>query len=454
MYEKLANALSFISDRHITEAAEAKRRRRPYWIGPAAAVLALVLLMNSSGLSLAIRVKAVSTAQYPKYEWVYRQSQMEEATGQLSGFFESSMGRSLSGAGSENIAYSPINLYMALALAGELSQGQAQSQILSLLECGSAELLRAQANEIWNACYLDDGNQTLLANSLWLDNDLRYDQSVMDTLADSYYTSVYQGDLGSTGTAKAIQAWLNGQTGGLLKKEASGAGLFQDMDLPAFALYSTVYYQAKWTADFSALNNTSGIFHAPSGDRACTYMNQNELKTSYYWGADYGAVALGLKDGSRMWLILPDEGKSVEDVLTSGEYARQVLSGTLYTEESENHKYMLVNLTVPKFDIQSGGDLAGDLKAMGITDIFDRDAGAFEGTVDGDFPVWLTSVNQATRVAIDEKGVTAASYIELPGAGASAPPEEIIDFVLDRPFLFVITNRYNLPLFAGVVNEP
>lgn len=31
--------------------------------------------------------------------------------------------------------------------------------------------------------------------------------------------------------------------------------------------------------------------------------------------------------------------------------------------------------------------------------------------------------------------------------------EEIIDFVLDRPFLFVITKN-SIPLFAGVVNEP
>lgn len=74
--------------------------------------------------------------------------------------------------------------------------------------------------------------------------------------------------------------------------------------------------------------------------------------------------------------------------------------------------------------------------------------------MDGDDPVWLTAMNQATRVAIDEKGVTAASYIELPGAGAAPPPEEIIDFVLNRPFLFVITNGYNLPLFAGTVARP
>ena len=37
---------------------------------------------------------------------------------------------------------------------------------------------------------------------------------------------------------------------------------------------------------------------------------------------------------------------------------------------------------------------------------------------------------------------------------APAEKHEIIDFIVDRPFVFVVTNRYDLPLFAGVVNEP
>lgn len=39
-------------------------------------------------------------------------------------------------------------------------------------------------------------------------------------------------------------------------------------------------------------------------------------------------------------------------------------------------------------------------------------------------------------------------------AGAAAPPEEEMDFVLDRPFLFAITGYDGLPLFVGVVNQP
>ena len=33
------------------------------------------------------------------------------------------------------------------------------------------------------------------------------------------------------------------------------------------------------------------------------------------------------------------------------------------------------------------------------------------------------------------------------------PPEEIIDFILDRPFIFAITTD-SIPLFMGTVNNP
>ena len=54
----------------------------------------------------------------------------------------------------------------------------------------------------------------------------------------------------------------------------------------------------------------------------------------------------------------------------------------------------------------------------------------------------------------NEEGVTAAAYTEMRLAGAAAPPDDEIDFVLDRPFLFVITGRDGLPLFVGTVHPP
>ena len=467
-HEKLSDALNEISDRHITEAASAKKRSKLPWIGAIAAVLALVLLLQGIGSpgspsapsfsGLIVKAGAVAVADYPDYEWVYRGDDMDPIQQQLSGFFAQSMGATLSGAEGKNQAYSPANLYMALAVAAELTEGDTRDQILSAVGADNIETLRQQTNTLWNACYFDDKDQTLLANAVWLDENLNYNQAVMDTLAENYYTSVFGGDFGSSKTNRAITAWLDDQTGGLLKNSTKNIDLNPETVL---AIYSTVYYQAKWTdsAEFNPSRNEDGIFHAPSGDKTVTYMNKKEYQTEYYWGEDYGAIRLGLKDGSVMWFILPDEGKTADDVLAAGEYAQMILESFGPNQPEENHKRMKVNLSVPKFDIQAGGDLKEDLQAMGITDIFDPGKSDFSASVTADpgsFPpfVYIDAVNQATRVAIDEKGVTAASYIEMPGAGAAAPPEEVIDFVLDRPFLFVVSNRYGIPLFAGVVNEP
>lgn len=453
MVNKFKDALEYISDKHIAEAAAAKKRRN-YWPGAVAAVLAVLIGVNSF-LALSAPVKAVSIADYPKYQWTYLGPEMEAARENLRSFFTTSISRSLSGSNGKNQTYSPLNLYMALALTAELSSGESQAQILSLTNADSLEALRAQAKQVWRASYYDDGDQALLANSLWLNKELRYNDTVMETLANNYYTSVYQSELGSDDTNQAIQNWLNNQTKGLLEKEIENAGIQADpTTFPVFALYSTVYYQAMWASAFHPGNNADGLFHSPKGDFETTFMNKKEMETLYYWGEDFGAVALGTKDGGQMWLILPDEGKTVEDVIHSEEYMDLVLAPYGQNATEECSKYLKVNLSIPKFDITASGDLKEHIMQLGVTDIFDADTADFSHSVTGDYPVWISAVNQATRVAIDEEGITAASYIEAVAPGAAPPPEEIIDFILDRPFIFIITNRYHLPLFAGVVNEP
>ena len=34
------------------------------------------------------------------------------------------------------------------------------------------------------------------------------------------------------------------------------------------------------------------------------------------------------------------------------------------------------------------------------------------------------------------------------------PPTEEVDFILDRPLIFLIERASDMPLFTGVVNEP
>ena len=366
----------------------------------------------------------------------------------LNAFFQTSMPQFLAGQPGENAVCSPLNLYMALALLAEVTEGETRQQVLDLLNAAGIDALRTQAGHVWNAHYCADSASTCtLANSVWMDSDLSYDGSVLETLTDKYYASAFQGDLGTAEMDKLLQEWINEQTGGLLEEQAHN--LHMD-PATVFALASTIYYRAKWTNEFWEGANTEDVFHGAAGDVTATYMNTCLTYGPYYWGEDFGAVSLGLEDGSRMWLVLPDEGHSPEDVLASG-HALELILGNPY--ESENQKSLRVNLSLPKFDIVADRKLNDALKTLGLTDVFDPESAEFS-LIQTEDSCWLDSVDHAARVAIDEEGVTAAAYTVMMMCGAAMPPEDEMDFILDRPFLFVITSRDNLPLFAGVVNQP
>ena len=66
------------------------------------------------------------------------------------------------------------------------------------------------------------------------------------------------------------------------------------------ALATTIFYQAGWTNKFSPSCTITDIFHSPQGDLSWAFMQQTITQGTYYQGADYGAVALYLNDGSRM----------------------------------------------------------------------------------------------------------------------------------------------------------
>ena len=469
MNEKVAKALSYVDEKYVTDAAKRKKKKTKYWISAIAAVLALVLLFNLPSMPMVISAKAVSIASESRQmqrpdrddykdvnawredlnKWEEEQKQRSStsraAIDALTPFFTNGSAQFLSTQGSENLLWSPINAYIGLSMITELTDGASRQQILDLFGASDIDELRKQVGAVWENSYNDNGHEiSTLANSLWLEEGLNYNQDTMDDLAYYYYASVYQGDLGSQKINNAIGAWINNNTGGFLKKSTSNVNLSPDTIL---ALYSTIYFQAKWQDEFSESNNTQDTFHTPCGDKTATFMNKKLAQMNYYYGDTFSAVALSLKNGSLMWFILPDEGYTTADVLADGQYMQMVLQ-----QDWENTKWMKVNLSVPKFDVNSTLNLKAGLQEMGVADVFNETTSNFT-EITGDVPIYLTAANQSVRVQIDEEGVKAAAYIELPGAGSPMPPEEIIDFVLDRPFIFAITTE-SIPLFMGTVNNP
>ncbi len=378
-----------------------------------------------------------------------RQTQRNQPEGYADGleaFFQKSMVEFLGDAQGENKIFSPVNVYMALSMLAETTGGDSRQQILTLLEADSMDALREQVNSVWNANYCDDGMVvSRLANSLWLNQDLRYQTPTAELLARQYHASVFSGEMGSAAYNQVLRDWLNEQTGNLLEDQISQVEMQPETQL---ALASTIYFQGNWHLPFSKEKTRQQPFHAEQGDISCEFMHQQEEQT-YYWAEHFSAVAQQLNSGGQMWLLLPDEGITVEQLLADPQVATLLAK----PQEWKDSKNVVVNLKMPKFDISSELDLAPGLQSLGVTRVFDRKAADFSGIFAEGQEAFLSQVDHGARVAVDENGVVATAYTMMT-LGMGESPDEEVEFVLDRPFLFIIASRDDLPLFAGVVNQP
>ena len=176
-------------------------------------------------------------------------------------------------------------------------------------------------------------------------------------------------------------------------------------------------------------------------------MHQSSNDINYYTGKGFSAINKGFSDGGVMWFILPDKGSSPENLISDG----SAIDLALNRGETAEAHYAHVNLSMPKFDTFSDIDLKKQLVKLGVTDIMNEKISDFSPMSDYD-GLFISSAVHSVRIIVDEDGCTASAQTVIQ-TGAASMPMETVDFTLDRPFIYIITNRDGLPLFMGTLNN-
>ena len=123
-----------------------------------------------------------------------------------------------------------------------------------------------------------------------------------------------------------------------------------------------------------------------------------------------------------MWFLLPDEGVAMDDLLAD----EQTMEFLNSNGNWENSKHLIVNMSVPKFDVVSDFDLGDGLRALGVTDVFDVTVADFSPMTSGscrDLPFQSRPCGSCghRRRGCDRGGI----YRDDDGRSCSAPEEEM-----------------------------
>jgi serpin B len=164
----------------------------------------------------------------------------------------------------------------------------------------------------------------------------------------------------------------------------------------------------------------------------------------YSSGQGWQAVELPYVGGSlAMTIIVPDDFATFERGLTP----------ELLAEITAPIEARPVDLTLPKFGIESKVDLATMLAAMGMPTAFDPGAADFSGMTTEE-RLFISAVIHQAKIDVDEKGTTAAAATAVV-MRATAAPGEPVTLTVDHPFLFALRDvPTGTVLFLGRVTDP
>ena len=346
--------------------------------------------------------------------------------------------------GTDNFIYSPLNIYLSMALLAEVSAGKTKAEILKALNVKDMEFLRSQVKALWNANYINTPfAKSTLANSLWLRDDINCQEDVLKKLATDYYASSFIGTMGSDEMNHELQAWTNQNTGGLLADYVKDLKLDQDTVL---GLVSTLLFKATWMDKFEKEETRSELFHGLNGDTQVQMMHASGF-SDIFRRKHFKAAELYLNRCGSVYFFLPEEGIKAADILRDPEALAIIRSNG-----NQNSDFYIVNYSIPRFKISNSFQLQKVMEKFGIRDAFDQKEADFSAIIDGSDEAWVNSAMHSAMVEIDEEGVTGAAYTADLVCGMGFPDEET-EFVLDRPFCFAITGSDRSILFSGVVNN-
>ena len=116
-----------------------------------------------------------------------------------------------------------------------------------------------------------------------------------------------------------------------------------------------------------------------------------------------------------------------------------------------------VKIYVPKFSFEYEIPLKDNLISLGITDAFNKYNADLKNMYNSEYNLYVSNALHKAKIDFTEKGVKAAAVtvFTLDELNMAIEPEEPIEIIIDKPFMFVIKDKKSSDIwFVGTVYKP
>ncbi|MCD8204053.1 MAG: hypothetical protein LUB56_02890, partial [Coprobacillus sp.] len=297
-----------------------------------------------------------------------------------------------------------------------------------------------------------------VSSDLYIDESLSYSDEVLSTLASDYFINSHATDFTSESASKEIYRNVRSFTH---KNNASKYSYSEDTDL---ALLTSLYVTANWTIDGGNLRYEKR--HEFTSADGTTY-KAKYLNAPYNLGrvvttSTYSTFYTNTSDNHfYLKFIVPNDGYTLSDIYNE-DTLREVnsLSMDKYAENGYNavdtskYENYYTRVLFPEFSASYDEDITPALEKAGVSRAFKENNSDLSITKED---ATLEAIHQTNSFTIDKKGLDgfgSVSYeLKWIDDSYTGYTDIYYDFIIDRAFIYILTDENNIPIYIGYVNN-
>jgi len=347
-----------------------------------------------------------------------------------------------------NLILSPASITSAIAMTYMGAEGNTQHEISSTFYFpeNKNELGNSYHHHFYDQKESKENNVKLFnANSLWIQEKLNLSQDFINMNKNYFNSSLQMVDF-IKNTEKSritINTWVEKNTKKRIKNLIKPSAIDNTTRL---VLVNAIYFKAPWEKAFRKEQNTTEQFQTGKSDFITTTFMNKRMNLWYYSDKCTQIVDILYSGGNySLMIILPKTFKKFNKI-------EKILNHDYYQNYIDNKDLKRVNLSMPKFNIESEFELNKTLADLGMKEAFTESAN-FSGITEQE-KLFISAVAHKANITVDEEGTEAAASTAVMMTKTSVMMDTI-DFKVDKPFFFILrNNKNNLIYFIGKISKP
>lgn len=349
----------------------------------------------------------------------------------------------------DNTMVSPLSVSLALSMTYNGAEGNTKTEMEKALRLSG--LSTAQINDshkaLLSALKSADPDVLLeIANAIYYRQGLPVKDQFIATNKNYYDAEVKPLNFDAVDAKDIINQWVAEKTRDKIPEIIDQI----DSDL-AMILLNAIYFNGIWQFKFDENKTHELPFRHGDGTMKDVATMSQETSLEYFSNDKFSAVHLPYGKGQyRMTVLLPDQDQTTESLIAD----MTLPNWNGWLKDFRKHDNVVV--TMPRFKFAWEMTLNEILVSMGMPAAFNPNAADFSG-ITGGKDLYIGFVKHKTYIDVNENGTEAAAVTAVGMFTTSMPADmpKKIYFTVDRPFLFVITEKSTgAILFIGEIRAP